>query len=480
MPDLPTVVSSSGLQPTSPATLRQMLVALVAATNPGYTDNLPGTLIEDIASTDTLALVLMDQVRVDLVNSVTPYGANDYVLLQLGQTYGLQLGTPTNTSVELTFTATDIYANPLPGYVIQPGFVVSDGSFQYSVTNGAVSASNGVATAVGAVALQSGTWEVPAHSVTILVTSVPSTVVLTVDNPLPGTPGVAQETMTQFRTRVLRAGLAASTGMARYMRTLLSNVPGVQDRLIGIRQQSSGGWEVIVGGSGDNYAVAEAIFSSLFDPSTLVQSSINVTGITQANPGVVTTDLYHGYTTGDVVTITGIVGMYALNSVPLTVGVVTNTTFAIGIDTSIYPAWVSGGVCSPNPRNVAVSILDYPDTYVVRFVVPPLQTIRVTLTWNTTETNFVSGVTVAQLGAPAVINYINSIPVGYPFNGLDAISAFHSAVETVLPSQFLTRAVLDVIINGETVLPESGTYVYPGDPESYFFADSSSVVIQQG
>ena len=480
MSDLPTVVSSSGLQPTAPATLRAMLLALVEATNPGYTANLPGTLIEDIASTDVGALVLADQARVDLVNSISPLTANDYVALLLGQQMGLTLGQPTNTSVDLTFTATDQFANPLPGLTIPPGFTVSDGTYQYSVTDGAITGSAGTASGVSARATQTGTWVVPAHSVVNIVSSVPSVISLAVDNPLAGTPGGAQETLTAFRARAARANLAASVGMTRYLRTLLDDVTGVQDRLVGVRQVGSG-WQVIVGGAGDNYAVALAVSEALgASIPSLVGSSINVTGITQADPGVVTTDLYHGYRTGDVVTITGIVGMAALNGVPLTITFLTNTTFSIGIDTSGYPDWVSGGVCEPNPRNVPVTVVDYPDTYVVPLVVPPQMTIAVTLTWNTDEVNFVQGALVAQLGSPAIVDYINSIPVGYPFNALDALGAFKGAVASVLPAQFLTRAVFDVLIDGETVTPLSGTYAYQGDLESYFYTTASSVVVQQG
>ena len=65
-----TDVNSSGLQPTSPTVLQQELIALVSATNPGYTANLPGSLIEDISSTDVGALSLIDSARVELFNSI--------------------------------------------------------------------------------------------------------------------------------------------------------------------------------------------------------------------------------------------------------------------------------------------------------------------------------------------------------------------------------------------------------------------------
>ena len=77
-----------------------------------------------------------------------------------------------------------------------------------------------------------GSWAVPAGTVSQLVTSVPSGIALTVTNPEPGTPGVATgETEANFRARVLQAGLAASQGMARYLKTLLGQVAGVQPQV---------------------------------------------------------------------------------------------------------------------------------------------------------------------------------------------------------------------------------------------------------
>src|SRR6516165_2437974 len=86
---LPLVMTAQGLQPAAPADLRNRLITLVAGANPDYTANLPGSLIEDIPSTDTFALVESDSFLVDLVNSVTTYGANALLLNQLGILYGV-------------------------------------------------------------------------------------------------------------------------------------------------------------------------------------------------------------------------------------------------------------------------------------------------------------------------------------------------------------------------------------------------------
>lgn len=468
--DLPIVVTAAGYQPTPPAVLRARLVALVAATNPDYTANLPGALIEDIASTDTGALTLIDQAVVELGNSLTPYGANEWLLIQLGDIYGVQQGTATRTSVNVIFTGT-------VSFIIDRGFTISDGAHQYTVQDGAVIPAGGVTDPVYCLATATGSWAVPEDTVTQLVTSIPSTITLSVNNPLAGTAGAGAQSATDYRTEVLQAGLAASQGMSRYLRTLLAQVSGVQTRLVSIRQQGDD-WEIIVGG-GDPYEVANAIFKSVFYLPGLVGSSINVVSFTRANPGVVTTDLNHGFASTDVVVIAGSTPS-AFNGT-FTVTVTDEKTFSVGVNTSGYASpYASGGVCTPNARNQEVTILDYPDTYLIPFVLPPEQTVTMTVTWNTTATNVVSASAIAQLAAPALADYVNSIYVGQPMNVFEMNAVFQAAVAPILPGQLLTRLVFAVGINGVGTSPTSGTGVISGDPESYMSTTSTDITVVQG
>ena len=473
MTDLPIVMTLAGAQPTPPATLLAQLIAAVTATNPGYTANLPGTLVEDISSTDVFAVALSDQARVELVNSLTPLGANLFLLNQLGQIYGVYQGAASNPSVYCVFTGP-------AGWVIAQGFTVSDGTYLYTVQDSSVIATGGTSSPVYCLATQSGSWSIPAGSVTQVVTSVQNGVTITVTNPQAGTPGGAAETEASYRARVLQAGLAASQGMPSYLKTLLSQVPDVQPRLISIQQPVTGvGWEVICGG-GDPYEVANAIFQGLFDITALTGSVMSVSNITKANPGVVTTVLNHGLTTGETAELSGVVGMTSVNGVPYTITVVDEKNFSIGVDTSSYSSYVSGGVVSPNPRNIGVTLYDYPDTYGITFVNPPQQTVTATVTWNTSLTNFTQQAAVAQLGAPALVAYINAIPVGQPLNLFEMQAVFGAAIANVIPPQNLTRLVISVAINGIGTSPTSGTGIIPGDPESYFEASSSAVTVTQG
>lgn len=474
---LPTVVTAAGLQPQAPATLNAELLALVASWVPGYTATLPGSLIEDVSSTDTGALVLIDQARVETVDSLTPYGANDWLLIQLGNMLGVPAQQASNTSVYVVFTISPAVG----GYSVAQGFTVSDGTYQYVLVDGGVTAASGSTQPLQAIASQTGSWAVPPSTVTQLVTSVPSTVTLTVTNPLAGTPGGAAQTEAQYRTAVLQANLAASQGMTRYLKTLIGNIPGVQQRLVSI-QAGTGTLKCIVGGSGDPYLIGGAIWQADFWTPGLIGSTISVTNITRANPGVVTTDINHGYANGQVVYINGIVGMTSLNGVALTITVINETSFSVGVNTSGYSAWISGGVVTPNFRNVVVTIVDYPDSYDIPFVAPPAQAVTITVTWNTISTNPVSDAGVAQLASPALAAYVNSIYVGQPMNLFQLQEVFTASIATILPPAMLTRMVFSVNINGIGTSPLSGTGVIAGDPESYFSTDpgGAGITVLQG
>ena len=279
---IPLVMSAAGPVPTSPATLRQNLLDLVSSTNPDYTANLPGTLIEDIASTCVGALSTIDSARVEAVNAITPYGANAFVLSQQGAQAGIVQGAATNTSV-------DVVISGPAGYVIPSGFVVSDGSHQYVIQDGGVILSAGSTNQLFAVSNDTGSWAVPAGTVTQIVTSVPSSISLTVTNPQAGTASTGAESVQDYRARVLQSQTAAAQGVPTFLKTLLQNIPGVTPRLVSVLQVS-GGWEVICGG-GDAYAVANAIYQACVDLSSVVGSSTPSRNVTAT-----ITDGYDSYT----------------------------------------------------------------------------------------------------------------------------------------------------------------------------------------
>jgi hypothetical protein len=464
----PIVLTKEGLQPQSTDSLRNQLLTNVAATNPGYTATLPGSLIEDISSTQIGGIALCDSAKVDLINSMTPYGANEFLLNQLGNLYGISRNQPTNTSVYVQFSGAI-------GFVISQGFIVSDGSYQYVVQEAGIIGTGGVTPPMYAIATVTGTWAVPINTVNQLITSVPGIYTVTVNNTVAGLPGLASvETEESFRARVLMAGTAPATGMASYLKTLLSEVPGVQANLVSILQQPGGGWSVICGG-GDPYQVAYAIYTALFDISTLVGSSLAVSGITQASNGVVTTNLAHGFSTGQSVTLSNVVGMTGINGMPFTATVLTPKTFRTGIDTTGFGAYTSGGTLSPNLRNEVVSILDFPDTYLVPFVLPPQQIVTMTVTWATISPNYISPAAIAGLVQPSMVAYINAITVGQPINILQLEDAFTSVLPSAISESSISLLTFDVYINGIAATPVHNL-IY-GDPESYMFSINGGITV---
>lgn len=67
-----------------------------------------------------------------------------------------------------------------------------------------------------------------------------------------------------------------------------------------------------------------------------------IEGISQANPGIVTAS-DHGLSTGNTVYIYGVDGMEEINDVGLTITVIDQNTFSVGIDTSAFGAFTGDG-----------------------------------------------------------------------------------------------------------------------------------------
>lgn len=85
------------------------------------------------------------------------------------------------------------------------------------------------------------------------------------------------------------------------------------------------------------------------DGAYVLEATKNITGITQANPGVVTS-VAHGFSNGDWVYLTGIGGMTQLNGRTVKIAAAAADTFQIrdtitdvAINTSAYGAYTSGG-----------------------------------------------------------------------------------------------------------------------------------------
>jgi len=476
--DIPVVVTAAGPQPTPVSTLRATLINGVTPTNPNYTANLPASLIEDLLDTQLGGLSLIDQARIETLDSISPYSANEWILTQYGAMTGVPQAGATNTSVYVVFSGT-------VGFVINQNLVVSDGVYQYIVQNGGVIGAGGQSLPLYAVATQTGSWGVPSRTVTQIISSYPSSITLSVDNPTAGTPGGAAQTEEGYRQSVLQALMAVCQGLPSLTKTQLAQVPNVQQRLVSMAQQTGGGWEVIVGG-GDPYQVGYAIMRGVGDVSLLKGSMLNIVSIGSAYPALITTDKLHGYVTGQVVVMQSIQGtgnLTNLNNVEYAATIVSPTTFTVAFTPSGGATYSGSGIVIPDLRNITVSINNFPNTYNVIFVNPPALTVAMTVTWNTISTNVVSPASVAQLASAALADYVNGLTVGQPLNIIDMQTVFATAVAGILSTQLISELTFAVSINGVGV-EASGTLIY-GEPnstvqESYFTTDSGLITVTQG
>jgi hypothetical protein len=479
-------MTPQGLQPAAPADLRASLISLVAATVPDYCANLPGTLIEDIASTDTFALVESDSFLVDLVNSITPYGANPFILNELGILYGVDHQPITNTAVYVVFTGP-------PGYVVNQGFTVGDGTYQYVCQTGGICGLDGNSLPMYALATVTGAWEVLPNTVVQMITSVPNNIDLVVTNPVAGIPSISGEPISVFRERCWTAGLAASTGMARYLKTLCGNVPGVQNRLIAV--QTYGGNYVVIVGGGDPYQVAYAIWQAEFFTLGLSGAQIDIAYISNSNPVLITTANNHNLADGDVENIAGVSGMVQINDNPqpittwrtyaaangLGLGSIPDKQFVIGtIDSTNFGPYRGGGTVEPNPINTYISVADFPDSYMIPYVIPAQERVFIQVIWRTDSPNYVSSDAIATAAIPAIVDYITSLPAGTTPINLNVLNkVFLDAVSTILVGEYIIDLEWAISINGVSRGPDVGQVIF-GDPYSYFYTENGQVQVLKG
>jgi len=87
------------------------------------------------------------------------------------------------------------------------------------------------------------------------------------------------------------------------------------------------------------------------DGGAILESNKTITGITQANPGVVTSTA-HGFSNGNTIVISGVVGMTQVNGKRFKVASVTANTFALqtidgtNVNTTSFTAYTSGGIAN--------------------------------------------------------------------------------------------------------------------------------------
>lgn len=113
----------------------------------------------------------------------------------------------------------------------------------------------------------------------------------------------------------------------------------------------SGGYPIDLVLSATSYQITAA------NVATSTQANATITAITQANPGAVTTSGAHGFSTGQLIYIYGVVGMTQVNGVLFSITSTGANTFTLGVNTTAYTAYSSAGTASPAavPRFTTIS-----------------------------------------------------------------------------------------------------------------------------
>ena len=123
----------------------------------------------------------------------------------------------------------------------------------------------------------------------------------------------------------------------------------------------------------------------IFAQMVITDTSVNISAITNANPGQVTTAAAHGLTTGDLVYIAGVTGMTEVNDLIFTVTVTAGTIFTLGVNTTTFGVYAGGGTIAkviPSTERVMG---------IWRFI--QADGSKETLAFSTTRANIYDGVT---------------------------------------------------------------------------------------
>jgi len=357
--------------------------------------------------------------------------------------------------------------------VVNIGFTVSDGTYQYTVQDGGIVESGGVSAPLYCLATSAGSWAVPVGSVTQLITSVPSGVTLSCNNTTAGLPGASAQSLQAYQAQVIQAGLATGQGMATYLKTQLQNVSGVQSNLIAVQQVTTPttGWKIIVGG-GDPYAVAQAIYTGLFNILDLVGSNAFIgTGSISGTTMTISAVTAGTITLGCPITGTGV----SANTI---VTAFVSGTGGIGTYTVSVSQSVSSETLSSGGSAEIIAIQDFPDTYTIIFVVPLQQRVNVAIDWTTVAgTNFVSNTVVSAAVQPAMVNYINSLFVGQPISILEMQQVFQTATATIIPQANINKLTFAVQINGVNAPPDANGILIHGSSEGYFYTTTANITV---
>ena len=97
---------------------------------------------------------------------------------------------------------------------------------------------------------------------------------------------------------------------------------------------------------------------------------------------------------------------------------------------------------TPNPIAEEVTINDWPDHYLVPYVIPAAERTAITIVWTTNSPNYISQGAVVSATQKPILDYVNSIPCGLtPLSIYDLETVFMDAADPVLPRESIVSLI---------------------------------------
>lgn len=262
-------IGNTGVIKDDPTVIREELLNQAIEKVEGFT-NLPSSIQNNLIDESVLDISEIQDMLANVMNSISPSYANDFIVRELGAAFGLKIKNQALPNTTITFYG-------LPGVVIPEGLEVgnADGSKKFITTKSDIINANGQVSIYceGADYYDTPT---PANTLNVLLNQVLNVTSCTnLNDAVESTPA---ETISEFRTRFQTRAQANRSGTVATLDNNLKEIEGTVDRLCtyqasqiieeGVKEAVI---EVVVGG-GDDYQVALAIFNSVLYPDVFVSN----------------------------------------------------------------------------------------------------------------------------------------------------------------------------------------------------------------
>ena len=262
-------IGNTGVIKDDPTVIRERLINKAIEKVEGFT-NLPSGIQNNLLDESVIVESEIQDMLSNVMNSVSPLYANDFMILELGEAFGLKMKDKALPNTTITFYG-------LAGVVIPEGLEISnaDSSKKFVTTKSDIINASGQVSIYceGADYYDTPT---PANTLTVMLNQVLNVTSCTnLNDAVETTPA---ETISEFRSRFQTKALANKSGTIATLDSALTEIKGTVDRFCTYRESQiikegikEAVIEVIVGG-GDDYQVALALFNSVLRPDIFVSN----------------------------------------------------------------------------------------------------------------------------------------------------------------------------------------------------------------